>query len=243
MPKPIDKAAKSPNRTVLKQPTLAEAIFVKIRDRLQRGEIGANDRLLDYEIAEEFECTRMTVRQALLRLANEGYLTGTTRGFVLPTLTADDVREIFEVRRMLEPGAAANAALALTDRHDDALKRAYQKIKKASDKGDGSAMIDATIEFRDAWLDAVQNSRLRTTIRRFADHARQVRLKTLTDPASQQIATEGLKALLDGFIKRDVAQVKATMTEFIFKAEQQYFKLLYADENHPDFTPTHSGLA
>ncbi len=41
----------------------------------------------------------MPAREALLRLANEGYLVGTTRGFVTPRLGLDDIREIFEVRR------------------------------------------------------------------------------------------------------------------------------------------------
>ena len=101
------KLVKLPRRTALKQTTLSESVYAEIRSRLQRGEIGPNDRVLDYEVAEEFDCTRMPVRQALLRLVSEGYLIGTTRGFVTPTLTNDDIHEIFEVRRLLEPSAAA----------------------------------------------------------------------------------------------------------------------------------------
>ena len=100
------KLVKLPRRTALKQTTLSESVYAEIRSRLQRGEIGPNDRVLDYEVAEEFDCTRMPVRQALLRLVSEGYLIGTTRGFVTPTLTNDDIHEIFEVRRLLEPSAA-----------------------------------------------------------------------------------------------------------------------------------------
>ena len=101
------KLVKLPRRTALKQTTLSESVYAEIRSRLQRGEIGPNDRVLDYEVAEEFDCTRMPVRQAPLRLVSEGYLIGTTRGFVTPTLTNDDIHEIFEVRRLLEPAARA----------------------------------------------------------------------------------------------------------------------------------------
>ena len=89
-------------------------------------------------MAEEFDCTRMPVRQALLRLVSEGYLIGTTRGFVTPTLTNDDIHEIFEVRRLLEPSAAAGAVAILDDRQDAALKRAFQKAVKAHDKRDAA---------------------------------------------------------------------------------------------------------
>ena len=67
-------SSKQPRRTPLKAYTLSETIFHEVRNRLQRGEIGADDRILDYEIAQEYNCTRMPVRQALLRLASEGYL-------------------------------------------------------------------------------------------------------------------------------------------------------------------------
>ncbi|ASC65079.1 GntR family transcriptional regulator [Achromobacter denitrificans] len=220
------KVVKLPRRTALKQPTLSESVYTEIRSRLQRGEIGPNDRVLDYEVADEFDCTRMPVRQALLRLVSEGYLVGTTRGFVTPTLTNDDIHEIFEVRRLLEPSAAAGTVAILDDQQDAALQRAYQKARKAYEKHDATAMIDANVEFRDVWLGAVQNARLQATIRRFADHAQQVRLGTLNNRDTQKIVVEGMRTLLEGFLERDPRQIKTAMLEFIVSAEQQYFALL-----------------
>lgn len=226
MPDSTAKVVKLPRRTALRQTTLTETIYTEIRARLRRGEVGPDDRVLDYEIADEFDCTRMPVRQALLRLVNEGYLIGTTRGFVVPTLTSDDVHEIFEVRRLLEPSAAASATASLDRALDDALKRAYQQARKACDKNDNEAMIEANIAFRDAWLGAVQNMRLQDTIRRFADHAQQVRLGTLRDHATQKIVVDGMKELLDGFLERNPRKVNVAMTAFITQAEQRYFALL-----------------
>lgn len=224
------KAVKLPRRTALKQRTLSESVYTEVRSRLQRGEIGTNDRILDHEIAEEFDCTRMPVRQALLRLVSEGYLIGTTRGFVMPTLTNDDIHEIFEVRRLLEPSAAAGTVAILENQQDTALKRAYQKASKAYEKHDAAAMIDANIEFRDVWLSAVQNKRLQATIRRFADHAQQVRLGTLSNRSTQKIVVNGMRPLLEGFLERDPRQIKTAMLEFIVSAEQQYFALLGAQD-------------
>jgi DNA-binding GntR family transcriptional regulator len=221
---------KLPRRTALKATTLSEAIYVEIRARLQRGEVGIDDRILDYEVAKEFDCTRMPVRQALLRLVNDGYLTGTTRGFVVPTLTSADIREIFEVRRLLEPAAAASAAPVLTDVHEAALQDAYKKMLRGFDKRAPAVMIDANIEFRDVWLGAVQNQRLKATIARFVDHAQQVRLGTLNNRGTQKIVLEGMRALLDGFVERDAKLIKTAMLEFILNAEQQYFALLNATD-------------
>ena len=220
------KVVKLPRRTALKQTTLSETVYQEIRARLQRGEVGPNDRILDYEVADEFGCTRMPVRQALLRLVSDGYLVGTTRGFVVPTLTSDDVHELFELRRLLEPSAAAGTVATLGDDEDAALKRAYQKARKAFEKHDTVAMINANVEFREVWLGAVPNARLQNTIRRFADHAQQVRLATLDNRNTQKMVIEGMRALLEGFLERDPRQIKTAMLEFTVAAEQQYFALL-----------------
>src|SRR5690349_11259312 len=98
-----------------KQDSLSERIYFDLRARLQRCEIGPETRLVDLEVASGYGTSRMPAREALLRLANEGYLVGTTRGFVTPTLSLDDIRDIFEVRKLLEPRAAANAARDLDD--------------------------------------------------------------------------------------------------------------------------------
>jgi len=211
----VAKETKLPRRTALKQTTLSETVYQEIRTRLQRGEIEPNDRVLDYEVAEEFDCTRMPVRQALLRLVNEGYLVGTTRGFVVPTLTSSDIREIFEMRRLLEPSAAAGAAANLTEKQEAALNRAYRKACKAYDKNDTVTLIDANIEFRDVWL---------------ADHVQQVRLSTLKNRSTHKIVIDGMQVLLDGFTKRDPKKIKAAMLEFIANAEEQYFALLGGED-------------
>jgi len=87
-------------------------------------------------------------------------------------------------------------------------------------------MIAANVEFRDVWLGAVQNRRLQETIRRFTDHAQQVRSLTLTDSSSQKIALDGMHDLLNGFVERDAKRVRTTMLEFILSAEQRYFVLV-----------------
>lgn len=220
------KVVKLPRRTALKQTTLTETVYEAIRTRLRRGEIGPQARILDYEVADQFGCTRMPVRQALLRLVNEGYLEGTTRGFVIPTLTNDDVHDIFEVRRLLEPSAAAGTVAGLDKARDAALTRACKQARAAFEAHDTAALTDANIAFRMLWLDAVENTRLQNTIRRFADHAQQVRLATLDHAGTQKIVIEGMQELLDGFLARDARRVKTAMLEFILAAEQQYFARL-----------------
>lgn len=222
--------APNPRSTALKQNSLCESIFQDIRGRLQSGEFGQDDRLLDYEIAEEFGCTRMPVRQALLRLVNDGYLVGTTRGFLIPQLTRRDLLEIFEMRRLLEPRAAASAIAAMTEERLALLTRVCRQARRALEKEDSRSLIEAAFAFRQTWVEAVGNSRLKSTIEKFVDHAQAVRRSTLYDPAVQEIAVGGMQALLEAFVAGSAARVEETMTEFLLQAEHALITHIPDDE-------------
>ena len=88
---------------------MKDVIYEEYLGRIQRGELAEEDRLVDTAIAAEFNVSRMPVRDALMRLAHEGYLASSTRGFTLPELTPRQILEIFELRRLIEPRAAALA--------------------------------------------------------------------------------------------------------------------------------------
>ena len=208
---------------------LSDRIYVDLRQRLQRAEMGPDERLLDLEVAAAYGTSRMPARDALLRLANEGYLIGTTRGFVAPTLSLDDVREIFEVRRMLEP-----AAIASVTKHIDAaavaeLSAALQRARQAALDNDGEAMTLANRAFRDAWLSRVKNKRLAATIARFVDHVQTVRINTLGSAETRHLVVDGMEQLHKALANRDKLLARQRMVEFMASAERAYFSFRKAE--------------
>ncbi|WP_342358974.1 GntR family transcriptional regulator [Terrarubrum flagellatum] len=228
MPKATQKRAASPLR-LLKQDSLSERIYLDLRARLQRCEIGTEDRLVDLEIADVYGTSRMPAREALIRLANEGYLVGTTRGFVTPKLTLDDIRDIFEVRKLLEPQAAANAARDLDDRGRERLTRAIEQARAAAHNDDVDGLILANIDFRSCWLGALKNSRLANTLARFADHVQTVRLGTLRDHDTRGIVSSGLEELYDALSRKDSTAAADRMMAFIMAAERAFYSMRKAE--------------
>jgi DNA-binding GntR family transcriptional regulator len=220
----VPKPSKTAWTSVGRSDSLRQKIYLELRARLQRGEVDADERLIDVNIAQAMGVSRMPVREALLQLANEGYLVGTTRGFALPKLSWDDITDIFEVRKLLEPRAAANAARDLTAEGDVALRRAARRAQAAHKKNDFLELSLANVEFRETWLAAVRNERLAATISRFADHVQIVRFATLHDTTTQSVVVGGLKNLLDAFIRRDPVRAQDEMSVFIAEAEKSFFK-------------------
>jgi DNA-binding GntR family transcriptional regulator len=226
-----------------KSNSLSERIYAELRNRLQHGLIGLRDRLIDIEIAAAYGTSRMPAREALLRLVNEGYLIGTSRGFVIPRLSLNDIADIFEVRKLLEPRAAANAARELDAAALDSLREALERARAAQRDDNPDALILAVMAFRATWLNAVKNARLANTIARFIDHVQTVRLETLNDPMVRRIVVEGLEGLYEAFSHRDPIAVGDRMSAFMGAAEQTYFAARKrASDGTQTVTPVNSGL-
>lgn len=203
--------------------SLRQQIYDDLRGRLQRGEIGPEERLIDVALAEALGVSRMPVREALIQLMNDGYLAGTTRGFQVPKLTREDVVDIFELRKLLEPRAAASAARDLDGAGRDSLKAALGQAHAALAAQSAVELGLACVAFRRTWLGGVRNRRLAATIARCVDHVQFVRFGTLHDPPIQPIVVDGLEALYDAFLRRDSVAAHDRMAAFLGEAERSYF--------------------
>ena len=92
--------------------TAQEEAYQHIRHAIRMGVMRPGVRLVPEEIATSIGMSRMPVREALNRLAAEGLIVmRPNRGAVVRGLTEKEVREVFEMRAVLE-GLAASLAVA-----------------------------------------------------------------------------------------------------------------------------------
>ncbi|GAA1026149.1 MULTISPECIES: GntR family transcriptional regulator [Amycolatopsis] len=90
-----------------------ERIARALRDRILEGHLPPGTQLRDSRLSAEFAVARHTLRGALRRLEHEGLIVYPMhKSAAVKTLTADDVHEIYRVRRALELGAIENSSAA-----------------------------------------------------------------------------------------------------------------------------------
>lgn len=93
-----------------------QTIYVELRRRIMAGHYEPGLQLKEETLAAEMNVSRTPVRQALQRLASEGLLEArANRGVFVAGWTDRDIDEVFGLRCMLEPHAAALAALRATE--------------------------------------------------------------------------------------------------------------------------------
>src|SRR5450432_4116481 len=94
-------------------PSLAEQIYQRLRYQLRSGTFAPGERFVESALAQQLVVSRSPVREALGKLASDGFLESRGNGFQVMKPTETDMSEIFEMRRLLEPPAARQAVHAM----------------------------------------------------------------------------------------------------------------------------------
>jgi DNA-binding GntR family transcriptional regulator len=91
--------------------TQAERVYRALRERLLRGDLPVGRRLVEQQLAAEFETSRTPVREALRRLEGDGHIVRDRGGGMCPSApSVKSMRELYEVRLALEELCTRRAA-------------------------------------------------------------------------------------------------------------------------------------
>lgn len=205
---------------------IREQVYSLLRSRMRLGEISLEHRLVDHEIAAELQISRMPVREALLQLKNEGLLEGTSRGFILRRFTPTDIAQIFEIRLLLEPEAAAIACKNSTLAEISNMHLYAQAAQKAHEEDCPLNYMQANDKFRETWLSMSPNSHLRTMILRLSDHVETIRLATLREKEYRLLSLDSTQQILQAFLDENPEKAHQEVRTNLRNAALSYYSTL-----------------
>lgn len=109
--------------------TLTDQVYARMRRGLLIGLWRPGERISTRGVAREMGVGLTPVREAMMRLANEGALHVTaTRAFEAPDLSVDAYEELLRIRLALEPMAAAQAAIIMSDERLDQIEALNERL-------------------------------------------------------------------------------------------------------------------
>ena len=123
--------------------TLPHGVYRNLRQEILAGRIAPGSTLREEHIAEQFKVSRTPVREALRRLADEGFVEYQPhKGARLLFPTKDLVRETFQIREMLEATAAREAAARIDKSRWQFLRDTFDRLRTRVAAGDLSDVGD-----------------------------------------------------------------------------------------------------
>ncbi len=112
--------------------TLAEQVYESLRDRIVSGQLGTDAPIRQDALAAELGMSKIPVREALGRLEQVGLLVGrTNRGYVVPSMSVEDIEDIYSLRVAVEPRAATFAMARADDADRVAARSALELLENA----------------------------------------------------------------------------------------------------------------
>jgi DNA-binding GntR family transcriptional regulator len=188
----------------------------RVRDLLEEailgGELKPGERLRAEALAQRYGTSRTPIREALLQLEGQGLVeVEPNRGAVVRAFDRDDVLDLYEVRALLEPAAAARAA---------------RRISAADiDRLDGlcaDASVDEQIVGNEAFhriiLEAAGSPRLEVAMRAASGIPRAFRSVFWHDDRQRAESLMCHRRLVSAFRARDAQLAEATMRMHILGA-------------------------
>jgi DNA-binding GntR family transcriptional regulator len=139
-----------------------EFVAEVLREAITTGHLRANQPLPQDEIAAQLNVSHIPVREALRQLQSEGLVAyQPNRGAQVNALGPDEIREIYEIRAILETAAIRRAVSRLTGAE---LQRAGGILSAAEAPSDGAEWGSLDVDFHELIYRLDDRPRLRELI-------------------------------------------------------------------------------
>lgn len=138
-----------------------------IKRAIINGTFKPGKRLTEEALAKELNTSRTPIREAIQQLLSDGLITPLKRGVIVREFTKEDIRQIYDLRAVLESYAASEAAFRRTETDLATMKEANEAYKHAverylrSNNDDLDAIMETNHQFHEAILTASNNNYLR----------------------------------------------------------------------------------
>ncbi|MBM3908289.1 MAG: GntR family transcriptional regulator [Gemmatimonadetes bacterium] len=226
------KKAQSPRLTDPATPTrsLREQVYDHLRAKMASGALQPGAFLDLNALAEQLGVSRTPLREALLNLESQGFVTVLPRrGFVINELTLEDIRSFYEIIGALEASALRTIGYTLGPEDFARMRALDLEMRDAVASRDFDRYYAANLAFHDTYLNRCDNTRLVALVRllkqRLYDWPRRERMMQAWEAHSVVEHEEFLALLERGLI--DAAADHLQHVHWSFTVQERYVRAYY----------------
>jgi DNA-binding GntR family transcriptional regulator len=213
--------------------TLAEQAYADLREQIISGRLPAGHRLLPEELALALDISPTPIKAALVRLDQDGLVAmETRRGAVVRRFTADDLRNLYEARQLIELHALSRgfAENRVDAAFADALAALQTKLLAHRALGSDAGLTDALAQdraFHGLLVSLANNRTLADWHDRVMMQTHTVRVYSLASYPMQRLADEHA-AIIAAVRQRDAAAAHAAVQRHLGLSRDEILSRLAA---------------
>lgn len=206
--------------------TVGDLAYATLHGAIVTGVLAPGERLHQEDLARSLGISREPVRSAILQLASDGLVdVHAHRGATVSSLSVQEIREIYELRTLLESHAIRNGVAGMTTERLALLERLATKLDRAKRS---PSSVRLRTEFYDVLYDRERHpvvvgliDRLRTDVGRYWMRRRVI---------SEQ--EHGHRPLLEFARSGDVSGAAAWLRKHFAQVADELVSVIAAEEVH-----------
>jgi len=150
---------------IINQKSLREQVYDFIREELTRGKLIPGAAINLNAISQELGISKTPLRDALLQLDTEGFVTiSPRRGVFVNRLTLEDIRQCYEIIGALESMVILAVFDSIQPLHIEKMKLLNSALRVSIKKDDFQSYYQQNILFHDVFLEMSHNQSLKRII-------------------------------------------------------------------------------
>ena len=201
-------------------PIPKESIYRQLRDMILCFELYPGTRITEIEMAKHFGVSRTPIREALQRLALEGYVTlKRKQGASVKSFDVSELSQYYRVRIALEKLSLETACTYTSDSDLQQLADDWEPYSQPGRSDNSIEMENRDEEFHVALATRGGNRALAQHLTQVNDQIRIVRRLDFTDPERIDRTYDEHHAIIMYLLERDLECAKNAMVEHIKRSE------------------------
>jgi len=206
------------------KPILRDEVYLSIKEAILTGELTPGERLSIGRLLQEIGFSPTPIREALLKLEQEGFVSRLQRGgFIVSRFTKKDIEEIFEIRSLLESHAVGLAMNHIQTKDIKWLEKNIAESEQFILKNKLNKVSTLNTEFHDYLNRLSKNDRLLFLINELRDRIYQYRSAILRVPEKAEISIDHHRKMIQAIKKKDVDILKKLTHEHIHIGKEVIF--------------------
>jgi DNA-binding GntR family transcriptional regulator len=223
---------------------IAEEAYERLRLAVVECRLAPEQRLTEASIAQQLHVGKTPAREALRRLVLEGLARVTPRhGYTVAPITLRDVQELFDLRLIVEPAAAALASGNLETAFMARLKRLSQVGYGEGGRDSVRKFVHANTEFHTQIAHLSGNHRIAQLVAQLlSESERLINFGVLLHPQSERTVDEH-RRLFEALASGDADSASQIAEEHIRATRQMVVESLISDSRLREVSITYAKRA
>jgi len=212
---------------------LRDVVFESLKDAIMNGKLEQGKMITEQQISREFGISRTPVREALYKLTATGLIrTIPHKGFLISKWSIKEIRDVFEIRIVLERLAVELFIRNYCQENLEELENITRKMEKAVQENNFVEAAKMNNKFHDLIIENSDNHEISTVMEPLKNKINIFRLISISTPSRLKISLAEHRSILDSILQKDIVNAKKLIKNHIRKVLDIIEKKLLEEKNN-----------